>query len=106
MDRKQFRKEVTLPTRKEMKARGHSYRFVKDAYMISGAWTSVHGASGSGMAYCLNTAAHARLLHRYPEAREALSTARRTRVMYFSGPMQPIWRRMSDLARPHEAPVL
>lgn len=109
MDRKTFRKEVTLPTIRGMRKHGLSYGFEGDACLLkttfSGTWVSNGGAPGFDLAYCLNTAARARLLHRYPEAREAISTARRARAMYFAGPSPSIWRRMSGPAGPHEGPA-
>ena len=109
MDRKTFRKEVTLPAIRRLRKCGLSYCFEGDACLIrttfSGAWVSNGGAPGFDIAYCLNTAAHARLLHRYPEARDAISTARRARAAYFDGPASSIWRRVPDLAGPHEGPA-
>ena len=93
MDRKTFRKEVTLPALRKMRKYGLSYKFVGNACLLRSGWISNDNASGFDIAYCLNTAAHARKTGRMSTAYNAISTARRSRIMAFSLCAPPFWRR-------------
>ena len=95
MDRKTFRKEVTLPALRKMHKYGLSYRFVGNACLLVGAWISNNHAAGFDIAYCLNTAAHARKTGRISTAYNAISTARCARITLFSRHTPPFWRRAS-----------
>ena len=106
VDRKTFRKEVTLPALRKMRKYGLSYQFVGNACLLRSGWVSNDDASGHDIAHCLNTAAHARQTgRRVPTAYNALSTARCARVMAFGLYTPPFWRRVPVLAGPNEAHV-
>ena len=105
MDRKTFRKEVTIPLKNHLKAEGRTFGFMGVSMFVGGVWVANSGGASFDMAYCLGQASEYRRRRLFKSARQALSSCRTARERHFAARRPPVWRHVSDAARVHEAHV-
>ena len=105
MDRKTFRKEVTLPLKNRLKAEGRTFEFTGTNMLVGGVWVANSGGILFDMAYCLGQASEYRRRRLFTSCRQALSSCRTVRERHFAARRPPIWRHVSDAACVHEAHV-
>lgn len=84
MDRKTFRKEVTLPLRTDIKAKGRTFGSMGRSLLLDGVWVAHSGHVPFDIAYCLGQVAEYRRRRLFETARHALLACRKMRTIWAS----------------------